>query len=153
MPPRELLYVCSGQGEQALCPVTADMLPMGHCRQDATESATGELEYVPTPHCTQAEEPGSAQDPSGQHTVVAGALRVPPPPQGVQVVALKAALKVSAPQGSQVMAPVTGLRAQAVPRGQGTQPGAAPPKKPGAQHEAHPGAENSPAAHGVQEVE
>ena len=86
--------------------------------------------------------------------MAAGALRVPALPlQGVQVVELKAALRVSAAQGAQVMAPVGASRVQAVPRGHGKHPGAAPLTKPGAQHVAHPGAENSPSEQGRQEVE
>lgn len=153
-----LLKVCSGQGVQALCPGVGAMLPTGHGRQDATEFATDDAEYVPTSQGTQKSAPGSAHDPSGQHTVAAralrrGALPLPPPlAQAAQPLALKAGLMVSAPQGTQAMAPVTPSTVHAVPRGQGKQPGAAPLTKPALQQVAHPGAEKSPPPQGVQAV-
>ena len=126
---------------------------MGQGVHAATEFAVGDAVKVPTPHGTQAVEPGSAQLPSGQHTVVAGALRVVPlPAQGVQDVALKAELKVSAEHGAQAMAPVVASRSHAVPSGQGKHPGASPLTKPGAQQLAQPGAEKRPAPHAAQEV-
>lgn len=108
---------------------------------------------MPTAQGTHAVEPGSAQLPGAQHTVVASALRVPLSAQGAQEVALKVGPTVSAMQGAQAIAPVPASRSHAVPRGQGKHPGAGPPTNPDGQQLAHPGEEKSPPpAHAAQEA-
>lgn len=85
------LYVCSGQSVQVVAPKPLDTDPMGHAAQARVEFAVAEALKVPGKHAVQEVAPGSAQEPSGQHTEDPGGLKVPFA-QGVHVSAAAPAL-------------------------------------------------------------
>ena len=97
VPPVRPMNRPSGQGVQAVAPKLFDTDPMGHAVQARMEVAVAETLKVPGEHNVQEVAPGSAQEPSGQHTVEPGGLKVPFA-QGTHVSAAAPALYVFAGQ-------------------------------------------------------